>query len=234
MVTPAGLVVLTDRRLAAGPLRAVVGAAVRGGAEWVILRERDLPYGARRMLADELRGVLPPGRLIIAGPDPLGGRAVHLASADRRPGPEVELVGRSRHQAAPSESSELSEVDYVTMSPVFPTATKPGYGPALGPAEAARRAGVLPWLALGGVDSPARAAACGAAGAAGIAVLGAVMRSDDPSRTAAELSTAFATAVLARSAAAATCGQPLESVGPGCFTGPTQLRVGDGAGGAGP
>jgi thiamine-phosphate pyrophosphorylase len=38
----------------------------------------------------------------------------------------------------------------------------------------------VPWLALGGVDAPERAAACAAAGAAGVAVLGAVMRADDP------------------------------------------------------
>ncbi|MDT5031533.1 MAG: thiamine-phosphate pyrophosphorylase, partial [Actinoplanes sp.] len=44
MVTPVGLVVLTDRRLASAPLPAVVRAAVDGGARWVILRERDLRY----------------------------------------------------------------------------------------------------------------------------------------------------------------------------------------------
>jgi thiamine-phosphate pyrophosphorylase len=188
MVTPGGLVVLTDRRSAAGPLVAVVASAVRGGAEWVILRERDLPYASRRALADDLRAVLPPGRLIVAGPDPLGGDAVHLAGPDPLPaGGTLGLVGRSCHGAP-----ELSGEDYVTVSPVYPTATKPGYGPALGPGPAAELAGEVPWLALGGIDSAARAAACAAAGAAGIAVLGAVMRSPDPEWTARELSSAFA------------------------------------------
>jgi thiamine monophosphate synthase len=202
MVTPAGLAVLTDRRLAAGSLRAVVEAAVRGGAGWVILRERDLPYATRRALADDLRGVVPPGRLI---------DAVHLAEADPLPGPGVALVGRSRHDVVTP-----SEEDYVTLSPVFPTVTKPGYGPPLGPTSAARLAGVVPWLALGGIDSAERVAACAAAGAAGIAVLGAVMRSGDPARTAAELSAAFL----------AGCGQPPKDVGPGCLSGPTQFGVG--------
>jgi thiamine-phosphate pyrophosphorylase len=187
MVTPRGLVVLTDRRLAAGSLRKVVEAAVSGGAGWVILRERDLPYAARLALALELRAVLPPGRLIVAGPDPLGGDAVHLAEADPWPSPRVGLVGRSRH-----DQVGLSDEDYVTLSPVFLTPTKPGYGPALGPDEAARWAGSVPWLALGGIDSPGRVAACAEAGAAGIAVLGAVMRASDPERVARELSTAFA------------------------------------------
>ncbi len=186
MVTPGGLVVLTDRRSAAGPLLPVVEAAVRGGAEWVILRERDLPYASRRALADQLRELLPPGRLIVAGPDPLGGDAVHLASADPLPLDEVALIGRSCHGVP-----QLSTEDYMTLSPIYPTATKPGYGPALGPAPAARLAGDVPWLALGGVDSPAAASACAAAGARGIAVLGAVMRADDPERVAATLAAAF-------------------------------------------
>jgi thiamine-phosphate pyrophosphorylase len=187
--TPYGLVVLTDRRLAAGSLPAVLQAAVRGGAGWVILRERDLPYAERRALADEVRALLPPGRVIVAGPDPLGGDAVHLAEADPWPPARVGLVGRSRHDVV-----SPSEEDYVTLSPVFETVTKPGYGPALGPGEAARLAGPVPWLALGGIDSAVRVAACARAGAAGIAVLGAVMRAGDPERVAHELSSAFAAA----------------------------------------
>ncbi|WP_306213382.1 thiamine phosphate synthase [Actinoplanes sp. RD1] len=183
MVTPAGVVVLTDRRLAAGPLVPVVRAAVRGGASWVVLRERDLPYGDRAALAAELRAVAP-GRVIVAGPDPLGGNAVHLSSTDPAVD-DVALVGRSWHGTEP-----LSDEDYVTLSPIFPTATKPGYGPPLGVAEAARLAGSKPWLALGGVDSPDRAAACHAAGAAGVAVLGAIMRARDPGRVAGALAEA--------------------------------------------
>jgi thiamine-phosphate pyrophosphorylase len=188
MVTPAGVVLLTDRRLAAGPLPAVVEAAVAGGADWVILRERDLRYAERRELADALRPLLPPGRLIVAGPDPLGGDAVHLAIVDPVP-PGVATIGRSCHDAG--ELSRLSTESYVTLSPVYPTATKPGYGPALTPGGAARLHSPVPWLALGGVDSPERAAECAAAGAAGVAVLGAVMRARDPARVTRELAGAF-------------------------------------------
>ncbi|MBM2619197.1 thiamine phosphate synthase [Actinoplanes sp. LDG1-06] len=182
MVTPAGLVVLTDRRIAREPLVAVVREAVRGGAAWVVLRERDLPYGERAALADALREVVPPGRLIVAGPDPLGGDAVHLAGADPLPVDDVGLIGRSCHGVP-----RLSTEDYVTLSPVFPTATKPGYGPALGPSRAAGLAGAVPWLALGGVTSAAEVKECVAAGASGVAVLGAIMRAGDPAAVAAEL-----------------------------------------------
>jgi thiamine-phosphate pyrophosphorylase len=189
MVTPTGLVVLTDRRLAAGPLPEVVRAAVDGGARWVVLRERDLRYAERRALADTLRAFVP--HLIVAGPDPLGGDAVHLAASDPLPrGPlAARLIGRSCHDAA--EVARLSLEDYVTLSPVFPTSTKPGYGPALGPSGAGALAPSMPWLALGGIDSPSGAAGCAAAGAAGVAVLGAVMRAADPAAVAASLVAGF-------------------------------------------
>lgn len=186
MVTPSGLVLLTDRRLTDRPLIEVVRAAVEGGVRWVVLRERDLGYAERRALADRIRTILPPGRLIIAGPDPLGGDAVHLAVAD--PLPRAGLVGRSAHA---DDLHRVSTEDYVTLSPIFPTDTKPGYGPALGPDAAAALSPPVPWLALGGVTSADRAARCAAAGAAGIAVLGAVLRADDPARVAADLAAGF-------------------------------------------
>jgi thiamine monophosphate synthase len=192
VVSPSGAVVLTDRRIAAGPLVEVVAAAVAGGAGWVVLRERDLRYAERRALAVSLRAVVPPGRLIVAGPDPLGGDAVHLAAADPMPPVPHRMVGRSCHDAG--EVAGASEVDYIMLSPVFRTATKPGYGPALTPDGAARLAPPVPWLALGGVDSAERARRCAAAGAAGVAVLGAVMRAADPERVTRELAEAFAEA----------------------------------------
>jgi thiamine-phosphate pyrophosphorylase len=75
---------------------------------------------------------------------------------------------------------------YATFSPVFATASKPGYGPALGidglAAGCRTVAGVgspLAVYALGGIG-PSQAGACLAAGAAGVAVMGAEMRADDP------------------------------------------------------
>ena len=119
--------------------------------------------------------------------EPQIGAAVHLAGTDPLPS-GVPLVGRSWHG-----TENLSGVDYVTVSPVYPTSSKPGYGPALGVTGAAGMRAPEPWLALGGVDTQERAAECGAGGAAGIEVMGAVMRSPDPERTARELSEAFMT-----------------------------------------
>jgi thiamine-phosphate pyrophosphorylase len=179
-------VVVTDRRQARLPLTEVVVAAVAGGARCVLLREKDLPRPERAALAAKLRAILAPavgaGRgggwgLIVAGPDPLGGDAIHLAASD--PPVAAALVGRSCHDAA--ELDRLTTEDYVTLSPVFPSASKPGYGPPLGLAALSslcRRAG-RPVLALGGIETPEQAAACIEAGAAGVAIMGAVMRAPD-------------------------------------------------------
>jgi thiamine-phosphate diphosphorylase len=202
LAVPDGVVVLTDRLQARRPLPDVVRAAVDGGLRWVVLREKDLPRDERLALADTLRAILAPtgGRLIVAGPDPLpgaaaepvGGDAVHLAAAGPYPPPKLRLVGRSCHGA--TELSRLSTEDYVTLSPVFPSRSKPGYGPALQPDGLARLIGRsrVPVLALGGVTSPEQVAACVAAGAAGVAVMNAVMCATDPA------------AMVARLAAAAT------------------------------
>jgi thiamine-phosphate pyrophosphorylase len=71
--------------------------------------------------------------------------------------------------------------DYVTLSPIFASASKPGYGPALGLAGLAACVAACagPVIALGGVTA-ATAPLCLAAGARGVAVMGEVMRADDP------------------------------------------------------
>ncbi|HEX6969211.1 MAG TPA: thiamine phosphate synthase [Micromonosporaceae bacterium] len=194
MSYPNGVVVLTDRRQARRPLPDVIRAAVDGGARWVVLREKDLPRAEREALADVLRAVLAPyqGRLIVAGPDPLGADAVHLSAVDPLPTPPVALVGRSCHDE--TELDRLSTEDYVTVSPIFPSRSKPGYGPALGLAGLNRLTARTdrPVLALGGVETPDQAAICRRAGAAGVAVMGAVMRAGDPAAVVAGLATSFA------------------------------------------
>jgi thiamine monophosphate synthase len=163
------LVVVTDRRLAGRPLLEVIAAAVDGGARTILLREKDLPRSERFRLAEGIRAL--GAEVLAGGPDPLGGNAIHLSATD--PPAEAEVVGRSCHSLAEVEA--LTNESYCTLSPIFESASKPGYGPALG-------VGVLgPGIvALGGIDTPERAGRCRRAGASGVAVMGAVMRADDP------------------------------------------------------
>ncbi|WP_410815076.1 thiamine phosphate synthase [Micromonospora sp. 067-2] len=190
---PWGVVLLTDRQVARGPLDRVVAAAVAGGVRWVVLREKDLPRAERVALAADLRGILADvgGTLIVAGPDPLDGAAVHLAAAGPYPPPTHPLVGRSCHDQ--TELHRLTTEHYATLSPVYPTRTKPGYGPPLGPNGLHRliEVSTVPTLALGGIETPEHVTACVEAGATGVAVLGALMRAENPIETAATLTRAF-------------------------------------------
>ncbi|KAB1921817.1 thiamine phosphate synthase [Micromonospora noduli] len=193
MTPPSGVVVLTDRLVARSGLDRVVAGAVAGGVRWVVLREKDLPRAERVALAADLRAILADvgGTLIVAGPDPLGGDAVHLPAAGPYPPPAHDLVGRSCHHQP--ELDRLTTEHYATISPVWPTKTKPGYGPPLGP-DGLRKlveTSPVPLLALGGVETPDHVTACVEAGAAGVAVLGALMRAEDPTEAAATLTSAF-------------------------------------------
>jgi len=104
-----------------------------------------------------------------------GTRVAPIAAARARLG-ERALIGVSAHSDTEVAAAAAAGADYATLSPIFATASKPGYGPALGVAALTRsgRYG-LPVLALGGVTVE-RVEKCMHASAAGIAVMGEVMR----------------------------------------------------------
>ena len=94
------------------------------------------------------------------------------------------LIGASAHSNAEAAALIAAGADYVTISPIFLTDSKPGYGPALGldGLAAAVVAAKGPVVALAGIN-PANARSCLEAGAAGIAVMGEIMRAADPETT---------------------------------------------------
>jgi thiamine monophosphate synthase len=175
------LLVLTDRtQCPGGDLVSTVDKAVAAGARAVVLREKDLPVDARLRLAQTLHALLAPagGLLILAGAG-LPASRIHLASREALPIPRPALVGRSCHDAAELHRAAAERCDYVMLSPVFATPSKPGYGPALGLAAFAALVDAAvdppPVYALGGVR-PCDVPSCLDAGARGVAVMGAVMR----------------------------------------------------------
>ena len=89
---------------------------------------------------------------------------------------ETLQIGCSIHNFDQAKKREAEGADFITYSPIYLTASKPRYGPAVGVANLARLAKQvkLPIFALGGI-TPARVAACIEAGAAGIAVMSGVM-----------------------------------------------------------
>jgi thiamine-phosphate pyrophosphorylase len=119
---------------------------------------------------------------------------LHLRTADPMPARRPALVGRSAHSADEVIRAAAEGCDYVTLSPVAPTRSKPGYGPSLGAdgvadilARARRVREPVPAIfALGGIDEH-NAASFLDAGAHGVAVMGSVMGSPDPAQTVAAL-----------------------------------------------
>ncbi len=182
---PSRLLVVTDRHQSSVPLPELVERLLAAGIRWVWLRDKDLPAAECRALALDLaaRMARSGGTLTVGADVDLArdcGAGVHLGAhadvaAARRMLGDVP-IGVSAHGVDEVGRARDAGADYVTLSPIFTSSSKPGYGPALGPGALgpAARFG-LPILALGGVTA-ATAPACLAAGAWGVAVMGEAMR----------------------------------------------------------
>jgi thiamine-phosphate pyrophosphorylase len=197
------LLVLTERRLcerAGHSLPEVIDAAAQAGARRFVFREKDLEPAQRRALAEEcLRAAGAHGATMAIASDlalarELGGLPVHLAAADTAPRSVDVVWGRSCHDEAEVERAVREGAAYITVSPVFASASKPGYGPPLG-REGLRRlvevAGALPVFALGGI-TPDTCDECIAAGASGVAVMSHIMSALRPAESVAPLMTVLA------------------------------------------
>jgi thiamine-phosphate pyrophosphorylase len=197
------LLVISDRSQARRPLIDLAEAAFRAGCRWFSLREKDLPANERRRLLAQLVALGERfGATVTAHEDieaviAAGAHGVHLpggvdpATARRRL--PKRLIGASTHSPAEAAALLRGGADYVTLSPIFQTDSKPGYGPALGLDALREAAAHGPVIALAGIDEH-NAASCIAAGAAGVAVMGEVMRSPDPESTVRALAAAIAAA----------------------------------------
>ncbi|HEY1177176.1 MAG TPA: thiamine phosphate synthase [Phytomonospora sp.] len=189
------LLVLSDGTQAVRPLWDVLSAAIDGGARAIVLREHAMAPARRGELAARLHARLSEvdGRLLLAvsgePPEDVPAHGLHLAARARPVDAPGVLVGRSCHDPGELAAAEAEGVDYATVSPVYLSESKPGYGPALGPAGLSVLCGrtTLPVYALCGVKGPERASECRAAGAHGVAVMGSLMRSEDPAATVREL-----------------------------------------------
>ncbi len=186
------LLLITDRAQAKGGLMAVVEAALAGGVRWISVREKDLPDDEQVALASAIRALAIPfgARVTLHGQADLALRAgldgVHLpagenAFAARARLGTAALVGQSIHGMEEASDAEPGVLDYVVAGPAFETASKPGYGPALEEMGLSLLAATsrVPLLALGGIDARTLPR-CKTSGIAGVAVMGGVMRAQDP------------------------------------------------------
>lgn len=181
------LILVTDRsQVPEGrTLTATIAAARDAGLTHVLLRELDLAHRDREVLAQSLQEL---GLTVIAAHTKVRGCVgVHLPAGARRS--RIEVWGRSCHSPDEVLLAQRDGARWATLSPFAASASKPGYGPAL-PPEAFDGHGI-PVFALGGIDA-GNARDAVAAGAHGVAVMGAVMRADNPGHVVAELLKAVA------------------------------------------
>ena len=184
---------ITDRELCGdrGTVE-TVRQALAGGATVIQLRD---PVSKTRALVEEARALVSLTRsagvpfIVNDRVDvalAVGADGVHLGQADMTVadaraliGP-VPLLGLSITSAADLAASDLSEVDYLGVGPIFPTPTKVDAAPAMGldGLRAIRAATDLPIVAIGGLHA-ANASEVVAAGADGIAVVSAICAASD-------------------------------------------------------
>ncbi|MCR9255367.1 MAG: thiamine phosphate synthase [Alphaproteobacteria bacterium] len=188
------LLLITDRSQTPGVLMETVSDAVAAGVRWVGVREKDLAPEDQIALVRQIKA-LPDAPLVsLFGPAALARKAgadgVHLdrygaAEAVRRHFGDRFLIGKSCHDEW--EVQEAKGADYVTLSPVYESASKPGYG-AMGTKRFKELAeyAEMPALGLGGIAEERIGEVVGLGGA-GVAVMGEVMRSPDPGGTARRL-----------------------------------------------
>ncbi len=188
------LIVVTDRNLARPrEVAEVVAEALRAGAPAIQLREKSLPPRDTLPLARRLRAdTAAAGALFFVNDRvdlalAVGADGAHLGPHDlpvaaaRRLAPPGFLIGSSADDPEAARAAIGDGADYIGCGAVFPTSTKPDAGPAVGlkGLAAVARAVAAPVVAIGGLTA-SRAPTALRAGAAGCAVVGAVMAAADP------------------------------------------------------
>lgn len=198
------LIVVTDADCGGRDLVDVVRAALRGGAPAIQLRMKD---GAARDMVEMAQALLaetrPAGALlfvndrvdvaVIAGAD-----GAHVGQDDlpvgaaRRVSPPGFLLGVSAESVELALQAQAEGADYVGVGPVYATGSKADAGEPIGLQRIAEVAAAvrIPVVGIGGI-AVGNARAVVESGAAGVAVISAVMRADDPESATRELLRAF-------------------------------------------
>jgi thiamine-phosphate pyrophosphorylase len=176
-----------------------VAAAVRGGATSVQVRLKTAPP---REVVEITRAIMSSVSVPVIVNDradialAAGAAGVHVGEADlpviviRRFAPANFIIGASLGSDA--ELANAKSADYVGIGPVFGSDSKDDAGSAIGVNGFMRLAGMVevPAVAVGGITAD-RALQITVHGAAGVAVINSIFRSDDPERAAREIATAI-------------------------------------------
>jgi thiamine-phosphate pyrophosphorylase len=191
---PLGLYLVTDRALARGrPLEDIVAAALRGGVTMVQLREKTCSTREFMELAERILPLTRARRIPLIINDrvdvalAVDADGVHLGQSDmpcaiacRLLGPD-KIIGLSVESIEQAEAAQACDADYLGVSPIHTTPTKPELETGLG-LEGLQRIRTIarqPLVAIGGMNAHTIPDAL-AAGADGVAVVSAICAADDP------------------------------------------------------
>ncbi|MDO8445163.1 MAG: thiamine phosphate synthase [Deltaproteobacteria bacterium] len=196
------LYLITDRsKTLSRPLEDVVKAALEGGVRFVQLREKDLSGRELFNLARELRELtnrynaklLINDRVDIAvavGADGvhLGRQSVSVQDARRAFESSSFSVGVSTHSLEEALQAESEGADFITFSPVYFTPSKAAYDQPVGidKLKEVAKAVNIPIFALGGITI-ANTEDIMKAGVYGVAMISAIMASNDVKKAVEEL-----------------------------------------------
>lgn len=180
----------------------VLPALAEAGIDGFQVRAKGLADAALVAFAESVIAAVRPRGAVVVVNDHVdvalasGADGVHLGRSDlpiaaaRSLGPDL-LLGATCRDATQARVAAADGADYAGFGPVFATTSKTGLPAPLGVDAVRAAAGILPLVAIGGIDART-ARSVRAAGADGVAVIGAIWRQRDPVAAAKELVEAVA------------------------------------------
>jgi thiamine-phosphate pyrophosphorylase len=198
---PYDLYVVTDNKLGKRLThKQIAQEAVYGGADVIQFRDKEMTGRELYFAAREIRVITRIAGTLFIVNDRIdiamasGADGVHLGQDDlplceaRHLAPEGFIIGVSVGSVTEAVQAEAGGADYVAVSPVFGTGTKPDAGPGHGTAliTAIKQNISIPVIGIGGIRKE-NVREVILSGADGIAVISAVISSDDIAKAAQEL-----------------------------------------------
>ena len=192
-----GFILITNRKICEAKLADIISQAIDGGVETVQLREKDLSSVELYNLASEMRKITREkgANLIIndrvdialavdADGVHLGWKSLGIGLVRKMIGHD-KLIGFSAHNLQEAKKAEDSGADYVTISPIFDTVYKDYFVEPLGTEKIGKIKEEIdiPVIALGGINEN-NVNGVLENGAYGIAVISAILQSEDPRQSA--------------------------------------------------
>ncbi len=193
-------ILITNRKICDARLADIISQAIDGGVKTVQLSEKDLSTVELYVLASEIREITREkgANLIIndrvdialavdADGVHLGWQSLGIEIVRKMIGHD-KLIGFSAHNLQEAKKAENSGADYVSISPIFDTAYKEYFIEPLGTEKIGKIKEEIdiPVIALGGINENNVNSAL-ENGADGIAVISAILQSENPMQSASRL-----------------------------------------------